>query len=437
MTNINRNFILLAFSILIYISYFFGFYFSENSIGSGGYDGDLVWIWNNFELLKKNNLIEAINHPDFFGNRTPLLYVLNKVFNPFLENLDKYRLSIFLFSLLGPYIFYLCLKEKFKNSKKEELILISSLLLLSPFYRTTAIWGMEINYGIISMLGSIYFWLKINTKKQNSFVNIFNLVFFSSLTVYFDQKLLFVPILSLLKIFLVKKEFNIKIISILLYLLFSLPFLYFIIQWKGIVPSATIIANPEASNSIDNFNLDFYNLAYATTMMGLYLLPLIVFFQNFSSSNYIKFLKLNFWKFLSIFIIYMSIFIYFDWFNIAQSKLPTYHNQTYGLGFINKFSYIFFDNIFYRKIFLVFSFLFFWIIVYSFFNNNFINFFIIIFFYFISLLLTPLMQEYFDPYIFVVAILYFEMNFNINFKNILYLMFYNLALLLGAIIYYL
>lgn len=437
MTNINRNFILLAFSILIYISYFFGFYFSENSIGSGGYDGDLVWIWNNFQLFKKNNLIEAINHPDFFGNRTPLLYVLNKVFNPFLENLDKYRLSIFLFSLLGPYIFYLCLKEKFKNSKKEELILISSLLLLSPFYRTTAIWGMEINYGIISMLGSIYFWLKINTKKQNSFVNIFNLVFFSSLTVYFDQKLLFVPILSLLKIFLVKKEFNIKIISILLYLLFSLPFLYFIIQWKGIVPSATIIANPEASNSIGNFNLDFYNLAYATTMMGLYLLPLIVFFQNFSSSNYIKFLKLNFWKFLSIFIIYMSIFIYFDWFNISQSKLPTYHNQTYGLGFINKFSYIFFDNIFYRKIFLVFSFLFFWIVVYSFFNNNFINFFIIIFFYFISLLLTPLMQEYFDPYIFVVAILYFEMNFNINFKNILYLMFYNLALLLGAIIYYL
>lgn len=437
MTNINRNFILLAFSILIYISYFFGFYFSENSIGSGGYDGDLVWIWNNFQLFKKNNLIEAINHPDFFGNRTPLLYVLNKVFNPFLENLDKYRLSIFLFSLLGPYIFYLCLKEKFKNSKKEELILISSLLLLSPFYRTTAIWGMEINYGIISMLGSIYFWLKINTKKQNSFVNIFNLVFFSSLTVYFDQKLLFVPILSLLKIFLVKKEFNIKIISILLYLLFSLPFLHFIIQWKGIVPSATIIANPEASNSIGNFNLDFYNLAYATTMMGLYLLPLIVFFQNFSSSNYIKFLKLNFWKFLSIFIIYMSIFIYFDWFNISQSKLPTYNNQTYGLGFINKFSYIFFDNIFYRKIFLVFSFLFFWIVVYSFFNNNFINFFIIIFFYFISLLLTPLMQEYFDPYIFVVAILYFEMNFNINFKNILYLMFYNLALLLGAIIYYL
>ena len=53
MTNINRNFILLAFSILIYISYFFGFYFSENSIGSGGYDGDLVWIWNNFQLFKK------------------------------------------------------------------------------------------------------------------------------------------------------------------------------------------------------------------------------------------------------------------------------------------------------------------------------------------------------------------------------------------------
>lgn len=436
MIAINKKKILLLLTIIVYISYFLGFYFGENSIGSGGYKGDLYWMWENFDLFKKNNLVNAITHPDFFGNRTPLLYVVNIIFNPFIDNIDNYRLSIFIFSLLGPLMLYMCLKEKFEKTEKEILLLISSLLLLSPYYRSSAVWGLEINYGIISMIISIYFWLKINTKIRNKFIYILALIFFSSLTVYFDQKLIFVPLLGLIKIFLIKKELKIKLITILFYSLLAIPFLYLIILWKGIVPPLTVEANPEASNTLKNFNLDYYNLAYATTMMGLYLMPLIIFFPNFSLTNYIKFLTSNLWKILLIFTIYIFFFIYFDWYSLGQSKLPTYNNQTYGLGFVNKFSFIFFKDVIYRKIFLVLSFLFFWIIVFSFFNKKIINFYIILFFYFFSLLLTPLMQEYFDPYILICALLYFENNFNINFKNTLYLLTYNAMLLAGALIFY-
>ena len=41
----------LLLSLLIVISYFLGFVFSENSTGSGDYDGDLGWILENFEIL--------------------------------------------------------------------------------------------------------------------------------------------------------------------------------------------------------------------------------------------------------------------------------------------------------------------------------------------------------------------------------------------------
>ena len=157
-----QKYTLNALSILIYLSYFLGFFFDENSIGSGGYNSDLTWIWNNFEIFKNYSLIEAIKSDQFFGNRTPLLYILNIIFNPYIDNIDHYRASIFFLSLSGPIIFYLCLKDKFKNTDKNILFLISSSLLLSPFYRTTAIWGMEINYGIITSLISIYFLNKIN-----------------------------------------------------------------------------------------------------------------------------------------------------------------------------------------------------------------------------------------------------------------------------------
>ena len=436
MLSANQKIFLLFLTVLIYLSYFLGFYFNENSIGSGGYKGDLVWMWLNFDIFKNNNLVEAINHKDFFGNRTPLLYVINTLFNPLINDIDNYRLSIFILSLSSPIILYLCLKEKYKKINKEILLLISSIILLSPYYRTSSIWGLEIVYGIITMLISIYYIIKLDNNKKACFFDILILTFFSSLTVYFDQKLLFVPIFALIRIFLIKNNISNKINAILLYGIFALPFVYLIIKWNGIVPPATVLANPEAANNLEQFNLDFYNIGYATTIMALYLLPLLVFIFNFSMFKFFVFIKFNIWKILFFFLTYIFLFIYFDWYQLAQSKLPSYNNATYGLGFINKFSFILFEDITYRKIFLIFSFLFSWTVVYSFFNGKITNTLLILFFFVISTLLTPMMQEYFDPYMIIVALLCFKCEFNIDFKNTIFLIFYNSTLLFSANIYY-
>jgi len=134
MNKIQKN-ILLFFSLLIIISYFFGFFINENSIGSGGYNGDLNWMWKNFEIFKNENLLQAIKSNDFFGNRTALLYILNIYLNPFINDIDNYRLSITIFSLLASYILFLCIKEKYKNIDTGTILLLSFIILLSPFFR--------------------------------------------------------------------------------------------------------------------------------------------------------------------------------------------------------------------------------------------------------------------------------------------------------------
>jgi len=90
--------ILYLFSFGILVSYFLGFYLDENSVGGGGYNGDLSWILKNINIFKENKITDAILHKDLFGNRTPLIYVLNTYLNPFFLKL-KIIDAVFLFYL--------------------------------------------------------------------------------------------------------------------------------------------------------------------------------------------------------------------------------------------------------------------------------------------------------------------------------------------------
>ena len=93
-------------------------------------------------------------------NRTPLLYILHKLFNPFVGSEISYRRSVFIFSLITPVLFYLCLKQKFRETENLILILITSTIFLSPYFRTSAFWGLEENFGIV------FSWSVIEKKSQ-------------------------------------------------------------------------------------------------------------------------------------------------------------------------------------------------------------------------------------------------------------------------------
>ena len=137
---------------LAVLSYFIGFYFDENSAGAGSFDSDFGSIWRNLQIFINNDIISSLNHPDYFDSRLPIAYLMHEFFNPFIETKIGYRRSVFVISLILPVLFFLCLKQKFKQTDNLLLLLVSSTIFLSPYFRTSAYWGLEENYGLIFLL---------------------------------------------------------------------------------------------------------------------------------------------------------------------------------------------------------------------------------------------------------------------------------------------
>ncbi len=438
----NKNNLIIFFTFLIYISFFLGFYFNENSIGSGGYDGDLGWMWKNFTIYKSNDLWTSIHHPDFFGNRTPLLYILHILFNPFIYDIDSYRFIVFCISFLAPLIFYICLTQKFKHTDKTILFFISSFILLSPYYRTSAYWGLEINYGIITMLSSILFLNYTLYNNANSKLKLYFsltlLTFFSSLCLYFDQKLLIIPLIVLFEILRSKINFRYKIFSLINYCIFAIPFLYLIIIWKGIVPPATQISNPDQGTHMSGFNLHLFHIGYASAIMAFYLLPIIFLkadsivniFKNFFSEGK------NLYKVLVFLIYLIYIVIFDDYEDFTIDKQWTNIHGVYGLGILHKVSLILFNDLLYREVFTYFSFFISWIMILIAIERKTINYVIIFYFYFLSLLLFPIVQEYFDPYMLLFSLLVLNLKFDFKFEKILSVFLYLVVFLASANLYY-
>jgi len=432
----NNNFLLNLVFFLPLISFFYGFSTDENAAGGGGYNGDSSWIRINIEIFINNNFFDSINHPDFFGNRPPSAMLLHKYLNPFFSDFEKYRATVFFLSLIGPIFFYIYLKLKFKRLDKRILFFLASLLYLSPYYRTSAFWGLDENYSIITFILSFIFIEKIKKCQESTisfYCNFFLIILFSSISVYFDQKFLFVPLICFLLIFFsLEKKFN-KLILLLTYLLLSIPYIYLIIIWKGIVPVATQLANPKTITHIENVNkLYFVHIGYAATMMAFYIFPFIFFLKN----NIFKIIKKtlkqkNFYFFFLITLLY--IFYLYFFFNF---KNFTYDEYWVGLGVVHKLSLKITDSFLIREIFTYLSFLISFLLIYFVFYNNKLDFLYLIYFFFISLFLWPLLQEYFDPIITLVTLIIFKLVKKVNFSNVLLLLFYHALFLIIAINYY-
>ena len=256
----------LGFSLVIFFSFIGGFILRENSAGAGGINGDFYLIWKNLDLFK-NNILDNLNSKEYNDSRTPLAYILHVLLNPFIETQNQFRLSVLFISLLCPIFFFLTLREKYKNVDFSLTVLISSLILLSPYFRTTAFWGLGENYAILFTLISYYLFQKI--KFENTFINnkniflIFLLALSSSISVYFDQKLLIIPFIVFVSVIFNKKIDNkIKILLTFFYFILSMPLLYLIFLWGSILP-------PDAQGSRQaGVKFNIFNIGYASTIIS-------------------------------------------------------------------------------------------------------------------------------------------------------------------------
>lgn len=277
----------------LYLSLILGFYLNEDLAGGAMQDfNSYIPVLNSF---KENFLFNFLNYKNYGLDHSPFFlsfinlinipfynveFVFNKsfVFNDL--DIEKYqteynalRLLYLHICLLVPVIFYKCLRIKYKDCNKGLLIILSSILLLSPYFRAYAIWPSEINLGLLFLLSSFYFFLKLQEEKQinkKCLLIFFNVLFFA-LTAYCR------PIYSLISIYFFYKivsrfkfsnELYIFIISCIV--LASPAFYYFfVLDQYPFTVYQNFFYNP-------TFDLYATNILIFSTIFIFYAIPFLI-----------------------------------------------------------------------------------------------------------------------------------------------------------------
>ncbi len=176
---------------------------------TGGVVNDLATHWQYITYLKEDiaNLIKLEMGVDTNLINFPLHNIIFSQIYYFNDSLKNYLFIVFITSLLLPIIFFLCLRNRFKNINKYNLILLSSLIYLFPAFQYSAIWGNNHIVALIFLTIGIFFHLKLKDCNYNSFKYYFLTVFFTSLACYTRQYYVFFFLYLLLDFYL---EFKIK-----------------------------------------------------------------------------------------------------------------------------------------------------------------------------------------------------------------------------------
>ena len=415
------DYFIYAILILIFISYFLGFYFREISNGAG--HGDLeLHIWPLLIDLQYNYLDTIENYSDYKEATFPFFHTLQYFFNPFIETVFEYTLSntIFNLTILLVFFYYLSKKRVFGN-KDTFKFLLPFLFLLSPWYRSTSYWGMTENLAILFFIPTCHYFNEFIFNKNNLKSNIF-LTIFISLTIYSRQQYIYLVFSHLIILFLIDKNFKNIYLSILIYSVLSIPGLVTYYSWD---------VHKDFDNAMYAINQDIYtfknillNIPKLSSILFFYLIPILII-----NSKYI-YKTLNKKLFLISFIIIYSVEFYL---------FQNLEYKTQGGGFIIKFYKIFLNENNYFLIFI--SSLFFSIIV-SYIKKINKEFIIIICCLFLIIgSSTYIYQEWFDPlyivifYILLPKSLILKLNLNKFYASIT-LLIWQIMILTTSIIYY-
>ena len=171
----NRHFFFKVLVICsISISFFLGYFFRENAVGGGA--EFYAMEWPIIQSFKKDFLFTIKNYASFGDGTIPFSHIINAYLNPFSAVTENFQLSTTIISFVIFSIFALILKKTFTHVNFIDILLTSSVLLLLPFFRTSAFWGKNENYGWLFFILALYFFseIKKDISKNPNNKNILN-----------------------------------------------------------------------------------------------------------------------------------------------------------------------------------------------------------------------------------------------------------------------
>ena len=298
--NLNKEVLLKFFVIcLISVSFFLGYFLRENSVGGGTEFYELSWPI--IQSFKKDFLFTINNYATFNDGTIPFSHIINAYLNPFSDIDTNFQLSVTVISFVIFCIFTLILKKVFSDINFIDILLTSSVILLLPFFRTSAFWGKNENYGWLFFILALYFFFEIkkNITKVPENKDLLNVVLFcftSACALYARQALVFLPISYLLYLFVNKADKKIIITSIISFTVFSIPGLILIFVWGDIYGYSTKTLTPVLLYGDGDWLLPkniLKSFPIILSFFGFYLLPILVieFFNSATRDFFNKYYK--------------------------------------------------------------------------------------------------------------------------------------------------
>ena len=416
--------ILLKFVVIciISVSFFLGYFLRENAVGGGPEFYDLSWPI--IQSFKEDFSFTIKNYGSFRDFTIPFSHILNAYINPFSNDIENFQLSITIISFAIFLIFALVFKKIFRHINSFDILLTSSVILLLPFFRTSAFWGKNENYGWLFFILALYFFseIKKDISKSPNNKDILNIILFcltSACALYARQALVFLPISYLLYLFFNKANKKIIITSIISFAVFAIPAFLLILIWGNVFDLTnaphffTWWINP--SNILKNFPI-------LLSFFGFYLLPILMIellslgFKDFSN------------KYFKSFFFALIIFIF-----LSQINLLNYLGEyTIAGGAILKVNYLIQKNNF--LLLLVFSSIGFSVLMRIFKEDTKNNMIILLPMILIYSFPKLLYQEYVEPLILIIFFLGLKTNLqkiyfnNISLSNFIFLSYFAIYL---------
>ena len=356
----------------LFISLVISFQLGENS--SGGSQQDYLFTKKYIDTFR----IDLLTGLEMFKSRgeihLPFFYILisnlNKVFG---DTLVKYLYLII--SSAIPLILYSALKKKFSQANIDHLFLLSLMVFLSPYFRSSAVWLTTDNLALLFFLLSINSFLKFENSKDTLLINAFLCFSFLILASYVRY---YYSVFFVFYFYMMQSKLNfIQNFYIILYnLICSIPFLFYL---------KFFLKDSNTSDALHFVGFDFiFNSLIFASLFLFYFIPFLI--NRHGLKRIIKILKQN-KKHMVIFI--LIIFLLFQFYEIP--------NVLFGGGIFYKISKFYNLNIF-----LIFSL--FGIFLLYFFNDNIFRNSLIFLTLIFGFPITTLFQKYYDPLIYIIIL---------------------------------
>ena len=383
--------------------FFYAFLILENA---GGGKVDEEHILNNFNLLKDYNVLE-VDWTKYESTSTPLIYI----FYNYIIDTSIYKNIIyfnFIVSFSTFFFFYACLTLIFKDSRRDENLLLACCLFLSPYFRTSTFFALEENFALLFCVIGFYFFFKL--QENFNYQSLILTLLFLCLSIYSRSNFVVIYIIISFSLLNFKNIFSKNNLFIfLLSAIFTIPGVYLLNEWGGLMPTG--------GTRIDIF--DYNKIPRLLNIVLIYLIPffLLEFKKFFSSFSY---------KSLFFFIIFFLIYYF-----LFQDMPITY----YAGGAINKLIFLLFNENYIKFITILISYFSLFLLYFLFREKK--N--IILSFIFLSIALftnlSEVFQEYFDPIMLIIIILFGNFSYLQNIKSRYFLVIYFYLFLFSSLFY--